>query len=118
MNLFTEEIYAVENRARKCICDKLDEVEEIVLWTREMFVDEEETQDALVNIPTQPWQDDYTTYWYRLIRIYKDNEGYFAEGFDEQNDLTYDLNLFEEVDAFQMAELADIIRKKYDKVQE
>lgn len=114
MNSFTQDIYEVENRARKYICDKLDEMGEIDFATPEqVFEDDEEVWDLPIQYKMGKHGDDS----YRIIRVYKDDEGYFAHGIMTDDDSsTYELGILYDLDTTVMAELADIIQKKYERV--
>ena len=109
MSTFQQQLYAVENAARKNITDKLDEVTEVILFdiTAEHDIDDENFSE----LPTQSYEGKHETiYYYKIIKVYKEDGHYFAHGVDEDNKLQYyDFNLFESLDATVLAEIADLL---------
>lgn len=110
---FQEQIYAVENAARKVITEKLDEVNKIVFYDESQDRDIAD-EDPLYDLPAQHSVDKYDKdSCYRIIKIYKGEEGYFATGLcdDSFTELRYEFNLFEDVDSTVIAEIADLLNK-------
>lgn len=111
---YSKEIYEIENKARTAICNKLDEVGEIKLLSREKNEEidwDEEYDDELTTLPVQRFIGKHETiYFYTIIRLCKGGSGYYAEGLDRECGDKYFFDLFSEIDSYVMAEIADHLK--------
>ena len=108
---FVQDIYEIENKARRFICDRLDKETEIILLNP---IDENNIYDSdeLAELPQQIYVGKYEQcYFSHIVKLYKEDDQYYAKGFEQENGEFYDFNLFESIDSFVLAELADFINE-------
>lgn len=109
---FQQQLYDLENAARKFIVDKLDEVGEIILFDeKQVFKFDDEEDELLWELPTQNFIGKYNTnYDYKIIKLYKEEKSYYATGRNyEDATQYYEFDLFTGIDTDVMVYMADLI---------
>lgn len=97
----------VENRSRQYICDRLDEVGEIILATQEEV---EKNNEKIWDLPVQYGMGKHGENSYRIVKLLKNEDGYFAHGVMTDDDTSsLCIELFGDIDSMVLAELADLI---------
>lgn len=96
-------------RAENDIKRELDIVKEVIFWE-----EEDDDEDELFELPTQVETSRHGfSLFYRIIKVFKDNEGYFAQGIEKENGDTEDFEIGTgALDGVVTLEIADFINSK------
>ena len=104
---YVEKIYNIANEAKKFIADTLDKENEIIF-----LKDPNDDSDELLlyNLPQQLYVGKYhTVYYYYITKLYKEDQNYYAQGYEQENGETYDFEIYSQLDEMIVAEIADLI---------